>query len=155
MTKSSLPSPEIHEHRSIVWHESSCIPKVRFAVRRLSLGQRIELTRRVRELTGKNEFLRAGSEADQLQAALSDLMMRQLFIEWGLAQIDGLHIDGREATTEVLIAKVQYRGNLASRNKKQKTPNRVPFSVFVASRVELRCMPVKRLGANQELCLVV
>ena len=105
MTKSSLPSPEIHEHRSIVWHESSCIPKVRFAVRRLSLGQRIELTRRVRELTGKNEFLRAGSEADQLQAALSDLMMRQLFIEWGLAQIDGLHIDGREATTEVLIAK--------------------------------------------------
>jgi hypothetical protein len=78
---------------------------VRFAVRRISLAQRIELTRQVRELILKNEFLRAGATPDQLEAALSELLARRLYVEWGLAAIEGLTIDGSAATVESLIEK--------------------------------------------------
>jgi hypothetical protein len=81
------------------------MPGVRFAIRRVSLRQRIELNHRVRELTLKNEFLRAGDTEDQLEAALSDLLVTKLYLEWGLASIDGLLIDGETPSAAVLIAK--------------------------------------------------
>jgi hypothetical protein len=69
----------------------------------VSLAHRIELTRKVRELTLRNEFLRAGSTPDQLEAALGDLLSRRIYLEWGLAEIQGLTIDGVAATPESLI----------------------------------------------------
>jgi hypothetical protein len=91
-------------YSSVCWHSSKAVPGVRFAIRRISLRQRIELNRRVRELTLKHEFLRAGDTADQLEAALSELLVAQLYLEWGLVEMEGLSIDGRKATAELLIA---------------------------------------------------
>lgn len=90
---------------SVSWHASCVIKGVRFALRRVSLGQRMELAKRIMELTVQHDFLKAGGPADQLQAALSDLLVSKLYIEWGLAQVEGLTIDGQTATAELLIEK--------------------------------------------------
>jgi hypothetical protein len=92
-------------YASLLWHESKMLPGVSFAVRRISLANRLELTRQMRELTLRYEFLRAGDQSDQLEAALSDLLVRRLYLEWGLASIKGFSIDGELATIELLIEK--------------------------------------------------
>ena len=88
---------------SVSWHSSKLMPGVRFAIRRISLRQRIELNRRVSALTLKHEFLRAGDASNQLEAALSELLVAKLYLEWGLEEVEGLSIDGRKATAELLI----------------------------------------------------
>jgi hypothetical protein len=98
----------LHSHReaeyaSVVWRQSTCMKQVSFAVRKPSLGQRIELTGRVRQLTLDNEFLRAGDISDQVTASLAELLVRKLYVEWGLAAIEGLKIDDEEASTIALI----------------------------------------------------
>ena len=90
---------------SISWHESKAFNGVRFALRRISLGQRMELTRRIIELTSRHEFLKAGDPADQLEAALSDLLVSKLYLEWGLDRLEGLVIDGEPATAGLLAEK--------------------------------------------------
>lgn len=89
---------------SVLWHSSQAIQGVRFAIRRISLQQRIELNRRLRELTLNYEFLKTGDATNQLEAALSDLLVAKLYIEWGLIEIDGLSIDGKKATAASIIA---------------------------------------------------
>lgn len=103
MTKSTLPSPDTQEYASLLWRESATVAGVRFATRKMSLGQRIDLTKQVRELTLRHDFLRAGDAMDNLEAVLGDLLSRRLYIEWGLAHIEGLTIDGAKATPELLI----------------------------------------------------
>jgi hypothetical protein len=71
----------------------------------MSLGQRIELTKRVYDLTRRNEFLRGGGSVDQLEAGLADLLAKRLYLEWGLIEIQGFAIDGLPATPESLIEK--------------------------------------------------
>lgn len=93
------------EHSSVIWHDSSEIPGVRYSIRGLSLAQRIELTRKTRELLLRHEFLKAGDRLDQLEASLSELLVRRLYIEWGLIEIRGLNIDGQPATVDLLIEK--------------------------------------------------
>ncbi len=105
MMKSFSLSPKQTCYSTVVWHESTVFPGVHFAVRRSSLAQRIELTRKMRELTLKNEFLRAGDTADQLQASLSDLLARRTYVQWGLAEIRGLIIDGLQADVESVLDK--------------------------------------------------
>jgi len=91
-------------YSSVSWHSSQTIPGVRFAIRRVSLRQRIELNHRVRELAMKHEFLNAGDAANQLEGALSDLLVTRLYLEWGLESIEGLLIDGQKATADSLVA---------------------------------------------------
>jgi hypothetical protein len=105
MMKFISPSRERYRYSSLVWRDSATMPGVRFAIRRLSLSQKIDLTQRTRELTQKNEFLRSGDAADQLQASLSDLLARKLYLEWGLAEIRGLSIDGSPADIAALVDK--------------------------------------------------
>jgi hypothetical protein len=88
---------------SIRWDDSRSLPGVRFAVRKASLLQRIELTSRIKELTLHHEFLKAGDIPDQLDATMADLLVRRLYLEWGLDQIFGLRIDGDSATVASLI----------------------------------------------------
>lgn len=90
---------------SLRWVESREMPRVRYAVRQPSLAQRIALTKRLHELTLRHEFLANGNELHQLEMALADLLVQKLFVEWGLAQIDGLEIDGQPATVDLLIEK--------------------------------------------------
>jgi len=92
-------------HASLTWLQSQSLREVRFAIRRISLASRLELTKQLRELTLRYEFLNGGETADQLEAAMSDLLVRKLYIEWGLAEIQGLTIDGAAATAALLIRK--------------------------------------------------
>jgi hypothetical protein len=105
LLRKSCASESAATHSSLAWLESQTMPGVRFAVRRISLAHRLELTRRLRELTLRYEFLNAGETSDQLEAAMSDLLVRKLYIEWGLTEIQGLVIDGEPATTALLIQK--------------------------------------------------
>lgn len=96
-------SPKPASYESVTWHESKAAAGACYATRRVSLAQRIELTSRVRELTDKYEFLKAGDGADQLEASLAELLTRRLYIEWGLSEIKGIAIDGEPATVESVI----------------------------------------------------
>jgi hypothetical protein len=92
-------------YSSIIWHESQAFPGVRFAIRQVSLAQRIDLAKNVRELVSKHEFLKAGDTGEQLEASLADLLARKLYLEWGVTRLEGLRIDGEEGTIELLINK--------------------------------------------------
>jgi hypothetical protein len=91
------------DYFSVAWHDSRTVPGVKVAIRRISLSQRIELTKNVRELALRYEFLKSGEPADQLEASLSDLLVRKLYVEWGVAAVQGLRIDAEEATPAMLI----------------------------------------------------
>jgi hypothetical protein len=103
--KLTSPSPDEVNYSSLSWHKSKAIASVRFAIKRVSLAQRLELNKRVRELTLQYEFLKAGPAADQLEATWADLLVRKLYVEWGLAGLEGLLIDGEAASVELLIDK--------------------------------------------------
>ena len=92
-------------YQSLRWHESEAVKGVQFATRRVSLAQRIELTYKARELSLKYEFMRAGETSDQVEASLADLLVRRLYLEWGLAGLKGFTIDGQQPTVETLIEK--------------------------------------------------
>jgi hypothetical protein len=93
------------KYTSVAWHTSDSWPGVRYAIRRISLGQRIDLTRRARELAQRNDFLRAGEAVDQLEAALSDLLVRRMYLEWGLVSIEGLTVDDEPVNVSVIADK--------------------------------------------------
>ncbi len=101
--KSISRSLRCEKHESLLWRESQALPGVRYAIRRVSLAQRIELTKSARELSGRYEFLKAGDAADQLEGSLADLLVRKMYLEWGLAEIKNLAIDGEGATVEMLV----------------------------------------------------
>lgn len=103
MTNSLSLSPNSTDYVSTAWLNSKTTPGVRFRIRRVSLASRIELTRRMRELTLRYEFLKAGDAADQLEASLSELLVQQLLIEWGLVEIEGLSINGEPGKLADLI----------------------------------------------------
>jgi hypothetical protein len=88
---------------SVRWQTSRELPEVRFAVREPSLQKRIDLTRQLHELTLRNDFLASGKEMEQLELALAELLVQKLLVEWGLAGIEGLYIDGKPATPSQLI----------------------------------------------------
>ena len=105
MTKFTLPLHKEAEYSSVVWRNSSTYQGVRYAVRKISLAQRIEMAERIQLLSSKYEFLKAGDALEKAEAHLADLLVRKLYLEWGLAAIEGLVIDGEKASVELLIEK--------------------------------------------------
>jgi hypothetical protein len=97
------PSPKDIQYTSVTWHESSSCPGVRYATKRISLAQRLELAKGLHEVMAKNEFLRAGNPSEQAEASIADLIVRRLYLEWGVSQVAGLSIDGRPASIESVI----------------------------------------------------
>lgn len=89
---------------SVRWIESKAIRGVRFSVREPSLGNRIELTRKLHELTLRNEFLAGGRELQQLELALAEMLVQKTLVEWGLIAVEGLKVDGETPTPTSLIA---------------------------------------------------
>ena len=78
---------------------------VRYVVARMSFGRRIELTRRIRDLAQKIEFLSAGEDPkDKLEAALLSSEIERTYVLWGLKSVEGLELDGAPATPESLVA---------------------------------------------------
>ncbi|MFL6451368.1 MAG: hypothetical protein ACJ746_27380 [Bryobacteraceae bacterium] len=47
--------------------------------------------------------MRAGDALEQSQATLADLLARKVYLEWGIADLDGLTIDGSPASIQDLI----------------------------------------------------
>ncbi|HXP87511.1 MAG TPA: hypothetical protein VN841_22455 [Bryobacteraceae bacterium] len=77
---------------------------MRYKVARISVSRRIELARAIREIGRKLEFLEAGSDPrEKIEAAVLETEIDQAYLEWGLAEIAGLSIDGEDATPRTLI----------------------------------------------------
>jgi len=100
-----LPSHKGYQFESSRRFESQSAPGAVFWVRKTSLAQRIELLTRVRELTRKYEFLKAGAPAELMEASLCDLLTAKLYVEWGLERVEGLSIDGQDASVTLLLEK--------------------------------------------------
>ncbi|HEX4231185.1 MAG TPA: hypothetical protein VHZ07_21090 [Bryobacteraceae bacterium] len=98
-------SPKAIDYSSVRWYESSTIPGVSFAIRRISLQQRMDLTKRIRELSLRDEFLKAGTPTEQLNAAENELAVRKALIGWGLSNVARLSLDGEPATADTIVEK--------------------------------------------------
>ena len=92
-------------YESTVTIESAEYPGVRFTVRRMSFGRRLELARSIRDKLGRLEFLSAGKNgaAEEAEAALLACEIDRQYAEWGLASVEGLEIDGQPATPQGLL----------------------------------------------------
>ena len=91
-------------HESSVWFDSECSAGVRYRIARVSVGRRIALGRKIREIGRKLEFLQAGDDArEKLEAMVLAGEIDRAYLEWGLEAVEGLTIDGEEATPETLI----------------------------------------------------
>ena len=85
--------------------DSTVAAGVSYTVAKMSFGRRIELTRRIRELAARKEFLQAGDSADEkMEAALLASEIDRLYLLWGLKDVTGLELDGLPATAESLAA---------------------------------------------------
>jgi hypothetical protein len=98
-------SPKSTDYSSVRWFESRTIPGVSFAIRRISLQQRMDLTKRIREVSLCDDFLMSGSPSEQLNAAENELAVQKLLIVWGLSNVARLSLDGEPATAETIIEK--------------------------------------------------
>src|SRR6202167_4433551 len=84
---------------SVISIESKAAPGVRFGIHRISFGRRMELSRRVREISRKAEFLKAGTELhEKIEANILAQEIDAMYVHWGLVSIEGLLIDGEPAT---------------------------------------------------------
>jgi hypothetical protein len=91
------------------WQSSTTVssvscPGVEFVIARITFGRRIELMKRVRDLAVRLEYFDAGrEEKNRIEASLLGAQLDRLYIEWGLAEIRGLEIDGEPATPLNLV----------------------------------------------------
>ncbi len=94
-------------HESVVGVDSETAPGVRFVVERMSFGRRLALIRELKQWLGKLEFVVAGpnNPEREAEAALLAGEIDRIYLRWGLRKIEGLAIDGEEATPEELIEK--------------------------------------------------
>jgi hypothetical protein len=85
--------------------DSQLAPGVTYTVAKMSFGRRVDLTRRIREVALRKEFLDAGGTPDEkMQAALLASEIDRLYLLWGLKEVAGLELDGVPATPESLAA---------------------------------------------------
>ncbi len=92
-------------YESVRTIQSETAGGVAFTINRMSFGRRIELTRRIREVGAKLQFLASGEALeDKVEASLTAHEVDKLYFQWGLRSIDGLMIDGEAATPELLLS---------------------------------------------------
>jgi hypothetical protein len=83
--------------------KSRTVPGVTFTIAKMSFGRRVELMRRVREMTRRTEFLAASEEAgDKMDAALLQAEIERTYVMWGVKAVTGLAVDGIAAGPELL-----------------------------------------------------
>lgn len=93
------------EYASYEVVESQLTPGVCYTVAKISFGRRVELTRRIRELASRKEFLDAGDTANEkMEAALLSSEIDRIYLLWGLKDVTGLDVDGSPATPESLVS---------------------------------------------------
>lgn len=92
------------EYESTLTIQSKTLPEVSFRIVRMSFGRRLELTRQVRELSRKFDFLQAGSDAtERIEASLLSAEVGRIYLRWGLVSVDGLVLDGEPAAADRLV----------------------------------------------------
>ena len=91
-------------YESTVERESQTAPGVTFVLAKMSFGRRVELTRKLREIAQRVEFLEAGDAKEKIDAALLTSEIDKLYVLWGLREVRGLELDGSPATPESLVA---------------------------------------------------
>ena len=85
--------------------QSVVVPGVWFSVQKMSFARRMDLTRRIRDLAERVEFLNAGqSSKEKMDAALLSGEIDRIYVLWGLAEVGGLELDGVRATPEALVS---------------------------------------------------
>ena len=85
--------------------ESTAAPGVLMTIRRVSVARRLELLRKVRDLSARIEFFNAGAAlGDKLGASIASAEVESLYVVWGVTRVEGLTIDGADATPELLVA---------------------------------------------------
>jgi hypothetical protein len=94
------------EYHSTVTMPSRAMEGVEFTIIRLSFARRMDLARKVLELSRQMEFHQAGEGIDEsIEANILSCEIDRLYLRWGLAAICGLLIDGVDATAELLAEK--------------------------------------------------
>jgi hypothetical protein len=92
-------------YESLTRVASKSRPGVTLIIRRMSFARRNELIRELRELAQRVEFHEAGGGLrDAIEAAAISAEVDRLYLAWGLAGVEGLVIDGKEATPEEMIS---------------------------------------------------
>ena len=105
MTNSSLRLDKTN-YDSSMWFGSEACVGVRFRIARVSVGRRIELARKIREVGRRVEFLQAGNDPqEKLEAMVLEQEIERVYLEWGLEEVEGLAIDGEVAGPLLLIEK--------------------------------------------------
>ena len=93
-------------YESEVWIRSEIEPAVRYKIQRISLARKIELTKEIREIGRKVEFLESSNDPrEQLEAAALATQIDRAYLAWGLAAVEGLHIDSAPASAMDLVEK--------------------------------------------------
>jgi hypothetical protein len=94
------------QYESTVSMRSNKSPGVTFVIHRISFGRRMELSRRVRELSRRVEFLEAGAKVqEKIEAGIVAQEIDAMYLRWGLVSVQGMTIDGEPADCERLIEK--------------------------------------------------
>jgi hypothetical protein len=89
------------DYATYVIIDSPSAAGVRYTIRKVSFGRRVELTRRIRELASRKEFLEGGdTPQDKMDAALLGSEIDRIYVLWGLKEVTGLQLDGVCATPE-------------------------------------------------------
>lgn len=102
----ATPANGAVHYDSVVWVESKAVQGIRFAIHRISFGRRMELSRRVREISRKAEFLEAGTELhEKIEANILAMEIDAMYLHWGLVAVEGLIIDGQAADATQLLEK--------------------------------------------------
>jgi hypothetical protein len=93
-------------YESVITTQSAAMPGVAFVINRISFGRRMELSRLVREISKKAEFLEAGTDLqERIEAGVLAHEVDAMYLRWGLVSVEGLTIDGVPAASEHLIDK--------------------------------------------------
>jgi hypothetical protein len=94
------------EYASFETIDSTAMLGVSYKVTKMSFGRRVELTRRIRELAARREFMEAGETPNEkMEAALLASEIDRIYLLWGLQEVSGLELDGQPATPESLADK--------------------------------------------------
>ena len=102
--ETTVPRNGAFQYESVISIESKAVRGVRFTIHRVSFGRRMDLSRRVRELSRKAEFLEAGTEMhEKIEASILAQEIDAMYLRWGLLSIEGLIIDGEPATAVRLL----------------------------------------------------
>jgi hypothetical protein len=93
------------QYESTLTLQSGTLEGVSFTILRMSFGRRMDLMRRVRDLSARIEYDQAGGRAeDRIQAGVLRAEIDELYLRWGLSSLRGLRIDGGAADIESLLS---------------------------------------------------